>query len=219
MIHGLKLHTAIEECSIKELTGEWNKKTSKKKKRNTSLLFTNLYGSGTVRMEMADDALAFINDAGDLQLTGTAVVYDLGGGPGTLGSEWTVDATFEFRGTGPDGEGPNGPKLELLPGYQPVSVTDTWDYYDLVEAELVEIMGPGSIELVGNTTWPVQVGDTANGKNQNYGMATWFTWERFIAKIYQGTGNGDINVDFEALSECPDPGNPPGGPVDPPAPG
>ena len=29
----LHLHTAIEECSIKELTGEWNKKTSKKKKR------------------------------------------------------------------------------------------------------------------------------------------------------------------------------------------
>ena len=185
-----------------------------------AFIFPNLYGDGTVRMEMAEDAQAFINPAGDLELTGTAVIYDLGGGPGVLGSEWEVTATFAYRGTGQDGEGANGPKLELLPGFQPVSVTDTWDYYDLVEAELVEQMGVGSIELQGNAIYPVQVGDTANGKNLNYGLASWFTWERFIAKIYQGTGHGDINVDLEAMDECvDDPVDPPGDPVDPPVPG
>ncbi len=167
--------------------------------------FPNLYGDGTVRMAMRDDAMAFINDDGDLELVGTAYIYDNSGGSGVLNSEWTVEAVYQFRGVGAGGEGVQGPKTELFDGFQPVSITDGWEYWDLIEAELTEVMGVGSIELTEDLVFPTQVGDRANGKNLNFGMSGWFSWDRFIAKIYQGSGSGgDLNINLDGAEECPD---------------
>jgi hypothetical protein len=158
----------------------------------------------TAQMRMRDGARAFTDADGDLHLSGTAYVYDLGGGAGVMGSEWEVEATYAYRGTGAAGQGPNGPKRELASGYQPTSVTDSWRYYDVESMTLRQVGGDDTATLRGVAAWPVQLGATANGKNLNFGLSSWFTFTRYDGGVMATNGTGDINVDLEPLDlpEC-----------------
>ncbi len=148
---------------------------------------------GRTRMHLRDDARLTINDDGTASLTGTAYVFD---GPNPAGEEWTVDVNFAYRG---QGDAFGGPKIER-PGAQPPAITDLWHYFDLTDGTLTR---PGSVVTLrqrpANGRYPMQLGDRANGKDNDLGLAVWFFWERRDDDGTRCDGHGDFNLDLESL--------------------
>jgi hypothetical protein len=158
-----------------------------------------------VRFTYGDDARFEWDPSGATgRFYGTATVYSLGGGPGDMGSEWFVDVALEYRGQGADGQGYGGPKLEAA-GCQPMEITDTWDYFDIVpkKAHIWRLSNPlDSATLTMfpvDGKFPVQVGMAANGKNAGLGLSTWFSFKRNAPGKKCISGYGDFNVDLD----CP----------------
>lgn len=157
-----------------------------------------------VRMRLVEGSRWQVNDYEDTAaLHATAVVYDLGGADtstteGAIGEEWTVTMHFRLRGMGPAGEGSNGPKTELPGDQQTTDITDLWRYYDIDSAVMTRADG-STVTFTQRSSYPMQVGIMANGKNTNLGASVWFD---FVAEwtntetVTTTTGYGDLNVDL-----------------------
>jgi hypothetical protein len=143
-----------------------------------------------VRMHMRDDARFTIQ--GNLgHLTGTAFRTD-------NNDEYTVDIRFNYRGQGPEF---GGPKIERAQ-WQTPEVTDLWRYFDMAEATLMHdgLDVVTLTQMPADGRYPLQVGMTANGKNQGLGMSSWFTWVR-ESPDGRHNGRGDINVNLANACE------------------
>ncbi len=151
---------------------------------------------GVTRMHLRDDARLTVRDDGTASLTGTAFIFD---GPNPAGEEWTVDVNFAYRGQGPDF---GGPKIER-PAAQPPAITDLWHYYDLTDGTLTR---PGSVVTLtqrpADGRFPMQLGDRANGKDDDLGLAVWFFWDRRDADGSGCDGHGDFNLDLDPIDAC-----------------
>ena len=148
---------------------------------------------GATLMHFADDARVTIGNDGIARLTGTAFIVS---GPNAHGEQWTVDATFVYRGQGPAF---GGPKIEL-PDFQTPEVTDPWHYYDMTEGTLTR---PGSVVTLRqsppNGQFPMQIGISANGKDHDLGLSLWFDWIRRDADGTGCNGIGDFNIDIDPI--------------------
>ncbi|MGM0577278.1 MAG: MopE-related protein, partial [Myxococcota bacterium] len=156
--------------------------------------------SHAVRFTLEEDARLDWYEDDTARLYGTAVVYDTGGGPGEVGSEWYVDVSFGYRGQGSDSAGWGGPKKELKDSCQPWHVTEDWHYFDMVvtRASVVRVGDPTDgatfVQAPTNGKYTFQLGQAANGKNEHVGMSGWLLYQRFGAGEWQR--QGDINVDL-----------------------
>ncbi len=163
-------------------------------------VFPGFFGQGAAVFTFQPGQAHFDRFAdGTARLYGKAKVTR--GGP--VGQIWNVNLRYRFRGTGAAGHGSDGIKKELRPGFQPPSLTNTWDFYDLISgklthgsdyANLVERPGPGRL--------PFQVGFGANGKNLNFGASSWYNYTSRVGGVTRGA-NGDINVDLLPVDLCP----------------
>ncbi len=135
---------------------------------------------------------------GSAHLTATAFPYHLGDGPGTIGEKWTLSFWYQFRGTGPSGEGSGGPKLDA--GWVvPKNITDTWLYFDLLPGQATMKHGSDLVEFTQkpvNSAYPLQIGQGANGKTMAYSSSAWMDWVKHVGKTVI-KGHGDVNVDIE----------------------
>ena len=151
-------------------------------------------GRGHTRLHLRDDARLTINTDGTATLTGTAFVFD---GPLPAGQEWHLDVNFAYRG---QGDAFGGPKIER-PAIQPPAVTDLWHYFDLTDGTLTR---PGTVvtftQRPANGRYPMQMGDTANGKDADFGLASWFFWQRVDDDGSRCDGEGDFNLDLDPLA-------------------
>ncbi len=167
-----------------------------------ALWFPNFNGNGkTVMLRFRDDARFELSTTYSGKITGTAYIYDLGGGAGTLGEEWQVELNLAFKGQGaPFG----GPKIEQ-PSLQPSWITDEWEYFDLTSGTMTK---PGSLvvldQMPADGSYPYQFGDAANGKNKILGASMWFFFDRYEDGGATWDGYGDINVELMPL---PPPGD------------
>jgi len=129
-----------------------------------------------------------------------------------------VDPSYSMRVTielcARSGAGSGGPKMEL-PGSAYVDAGGpidpaTWSYHDLVGGTMV---GEGALDGVSfsvserpyNSVFPMQIGDGANGKNENFGLAVWFyltadsNCTAQVCSSFAGqTYGGDFNLDLNA---------------------
>ncbi len=170
------------------------------------LWMPNLYGGGKTALLRFRDNVRFTVHADDsASLTGTAYVYSAGGGPG-MGDEWQMNLTWTYKGQGPAF---GGPKIER-PALQPPWLSNTWRYWDLDSGTITR---PGSSLSVtqrpANGKYPLQVGDSANNKNERYGMSMWLYWKRTEAGGACWSGIGDFNVELIHIAPegdcCPAP--------------
>lgn len=155
-----------------------------------------------VQLTFQPDARLLIHDDGTARLTGTAIMADLGGGPGTLGEAWAVDVTLQYRGTGTAGQGSGGPKLLLPPEVQPYELTLGWEYYHLAGGTLTNIANPSDVatlvERPVGGVYPFQMGISANNENLRYGAQVWFTFTRSGGTCNK-VGEGDFFLDLERI--------------------
>lgn len=163
-----------------------------------------LYDGNTshrVRMHFVEGARFRIDEVTDTAvLDAVAVVYDLGNADvsatgGFVGEAWLVTANFAYRGQGPAGEGPNGPKKELPQGQQNTDITDQWKYFDLVGGEMTRADG-STVSFTQRSSYPFQLGQTANGKNTNLGGSVWLDFSAQWSEAGTTSGHGDINLDM-----------------------
>ncbi|MCA9518239.1 MAG: choice-of-anchor A family protein [Myxococcales bacterium] len=175
----------------------------------TDLRFKSIWTSGfncgranQVQFSFQPDARIYIYEDGNARLTGTAVVADLGGGPGTVGEAWAVDVQLRYRGVGMAGQGTGGPKLLLPPEIQPYELTLGWEYYDLVSGTMTNLSNPEDVAtLVERPTggvYPFQMGISANNENLRYGAQVWFTYDRHGGACNK-VGEGDFFLDLERI--------------------
>lgn len=166
-----------------------------------ALWLPNFFGDGqTVRMSFGDDAIAARDADGTLVIDAIGTIYT----GANRGQQWTFHLEGASRGVGAAGQGPGGPKLELADGAQPTSITDGWEYFDVTDAWLDEVDGSGFASLEGMSDWPLQLGDSASGKNLAFGLSTWFTYDVWMGGQRVAHGQGDINADLTAsdLPSC-----------------
>lgn len=132
--------------------------------------------------------------AGDfVHFTGT-IVSD-----SDIGRMWQVDLLLKAKTSTP----PSGsPKLEQGP-----KDTSQWVYYEEFSGTLVgQGIFTGAVLEIERRGPAFQFGDAANGKNDNYGASSWFTYRVLRqgpwSNIYDNGSNnkGDVNVDLECTS-------------------
>ncbi|MEM9490279.1 MAG: hypothetical protein AAGC55_14125 [Myxococcota bacterium] len=165
-----------------------------------ALWMPGLYDGDTshkVKLRFEDASRFHINkNDGSAALFGTAYVYDLDGSSGgSIGDTWTFEFHFAYRGQGAAGEGPDGPKIEQS-GVQTPEVTDRWTYYDLVAGAMTRTADGALATITQRSTYPLQVGMTASGKNHNYGASVWLDFDVTWADGTITSGHGDINIDL-----------------------
>ncbi len=157
-----------------------------------------------VRLRLRDDARFTVETSGAGTLSGTAYIDSLGGAVGTLGEEWTVDVHFIYRGVGAAGQGSGGAKLELTAGSQPVSLTNTWRYWDMTVGTLTQVVGGDVVTMSqapAGSVYPFQLGFAANNKNVNLGASSWFFGTRRDSHghLRCNSWQGDFNLDLLPL--------------------
>jgi len=158
----------------------------------------------TVQFDFLEDGRFRVYPGGLATLTGTVVVVELAGGIGTLGEAWALSASFQYRGTGPDGQGSGGPKLGLPSelDVQPYAITEGWEYYDFVEGTMQRVGAPEdrvSLSLRAEPdNFPLQVGYTANNETVAFGASMWFDFLRGGAECVS-TGPGAFFLDLERV--------------------
>lgn len=147
-----------------------------------------------------------VYDDGEARLTGHATVLDDGCNGDNVGDVWIVDVTLDE----PAIDAPVKPKRELKnpAKNQPTSITDEWDYWYISpvpsKATLTSFVGQDGATIKARPqdgTHGFQMGDTASGKNLNFGASVWFYYNRTIVGPPGGPstsrlGKGDINVDL-----------------------
>ncbi|MEO1268477.1 MAG: hypothetical protein AAFX99_10275, partial [Myxococcota bacterium] len=149
---------------------------------------------------MEGSASLMVFPDGTARMTGEAIVTE--GGCDHMGESWQVDVYLDA-----DQAGTVAPKRELRSGTQPAAVTDAWAYYIMREGAAV-LSNPETGDMAALTHRPAnraygfQVGETANGKNLNFGASGWFAYTAQIDGELR-TGVGDFNVD---LADVCDPG-------------
>ncbi len=119
-----------------------------------------------------------------------------------IGQQWEVDIKWTFRGVGPAGEGSGGPKGKVPP------VTDSWRYYDMVEpGRATRVDDPSEYatftQRPTDSVFPMQLGDEANLKNDDFGMATWLDFRHYKGKTLHTAYRGDINVTLDEIPAPP----------------
>jgi uncharacterized repeat protein (TIGR01451 family) len=162
-----------------------------------SFHFTNLFCNDNTLTKMTFDANSYMYHYADntLHIVGIATVYTgFCANASENGKKWFVDIWLDPLNSA-------NPKLELKDGAQPVAITNTWKYWKFREngATITKLDGTQTLKLSHmpeDLTYAFQMGETANGKNLNFGASGWFFWER----VQDGRkGHGDINVDVAEL--------------------
>ena len=175
-----------------------------------AITLPGLYGGGNkVEFYLEDDGLFAVHDDGHAHLTGTATLFTGAGGIGNAGEQWAVDFWWTYRGQGVAGQGSGGPKV-VNPSLQTKAVSDTWRYFDLDEAQssMTKVGGDGSISFVqipAGSKYPLQVGETANDKDADFGASSWLQWTLTMGGKTTTGNQGDINIDLIAQpmpSDC-----------------
>ncbi len=161
-----------------------------------------------VKLHFLPDARLDVMDDGTARLHGTVEAVDLGGSnEGQVGAQWFLDVWLTWRGTGPDGVGPNGPVLELGAAVQTAALTSAWDYYDVTQyvsgAFGVDSKEWVSVDPVADSPW--QLGEGANGRNLGFGLSGALGFVRYGPVNSMHGGQGAIHVDLAPLSDgsCP----------------
>ncbi len=107
------------------------------------------------------------------------------GGPGAYASDWMLNVQFERLTSAAD-----------LANIDPGHWDPSWRYYKIVDngMELVNKADANDNATLWtypfDLTKPFQVGDGANGKNNNFGASGWLNWEHYLA---DGTTIGDVD--------------------------
>ena len=170
-----------------------------------SLWLQNFFGGGLdVKMAPQPGATFEVLQNGTARLRGN---YKVVAGPaGRIGDLWEMVWDFTYRGVGPAGQGSAGPYNTNPP--QPTSVTDLWQYYDLVDMQsrMYEVGGNGWAKFSQrpvNSAMPGQLGIAANLANMSLGFSNWVSWWRFNGQTHKGDGHGDLQVDLTVVEDCP----------------
>ena len=158
-----------------------------------------------VRFDLMNGAKMVWMVDGTAKITGTVVVYNLGGGPGVIGQKWDLTLNLQYRGQGPGGEGSGGPKLD--DGWVvPKKLSDTWHYFDVIDGQMLQVAGAAKVALTQypkNSVFPLQMGFGANGKTWEVSSSAWLTWTKVDGKKVLH-GHGDFNCDMvrNNVSDC-----------------
>ncbi|MCB9787012.1 MAG: hypothetical protein H6744_10015 [Deltaproteobacteria bacterium] len=153
-----------------------------------------------------DDALfEWSEDGLSARIGGSATLQGItGNGAGPIGSSWWVEVLVSYRGTGLLGEGNGGPNAEMA-SCQPMSVTDTWEYFDMIEGEaIISKMGsPADYAVLSvfpaGGVFPLQVGLAANNRNGGMGLWAGVEFIHFQQRSAATRSTGEITLDLD----CP----------------
>jgi|GEM_PF-1850065 len=166
-----------------------------------SLLIWAFFGGGTATLDADDLAFEAANDGSWARLFGSLRVRFDGAYGVNNDEQWFADVSFAPPSLGFE------PRRELNDPdvNQPTEVTDTWRFYEIAGGSTLAPTDDASLATL--TPLPIglqngfQLGDTASGRNANFGLSGWLLYRHNFADGTALRGFGHFNVDLTPVCD------------------